>query len=201
MGLFGGRFHSEYMPHGDSCGWCKNLNIYDARGLKAYCRLKRAYYPINDSICNKRDYERDLSRSYDELEKFLTYHISTAICTILNIKNESIAFNSIKELRNIIENDESKKTLLSLYDVYGPRIVECMKNDPNSVLLCEELLTTYIAKTAISVKEGNIEEALQIYTEMVINLFNRYKNLGLYSNLINEINFQNSNIPVKMMTL
>ena len=26
MGLFD-RFHSEYMPQGESCGWCKNLNI------------------------------------------------------------------------------------------------------------------------------------------------------------------------------
>ena len=30
MGFFGKSFHSEYMPQGESCGWCKNLNIYDA---------------------------------------------------------------------------------------------------------------------------------------------------------------------------
>lgn len=198
MGLFESFHRDIFSTHENQCGSCAHSSI-SSKKLECYCNERRATYKLNETKC--RYYEKDNGRDYYFWKDIYTYHISTAICYILGIKNESIAFEAIKQLREQLENDESKKSLLELYDVYGPRIAECMRSDPNSILLCEELLTTYICKTSILVKEGKIDEALRVYSEMVIKLFNRYKKQEIYSELINGINFQEENVPAKRIML
>ena len=200
MGLLGKSFHSEYMPQGESCGWCKNLNIYDARGLKAYCRLKRTYYPINDRICSKRNYERDLTRTYDQLKEFLTYHVSTAVCTVLGMDNNSLTFQSIKKLRDIVEASGEHKDLIALYDVYGPVIVSHIAYDSNRVEVCRDLLINYISKVAILVAEENIEDAVNLYKEMIESLYKRYIDEDMVlSNLINKSIFDNTSLVTSIL--
>lgn len=196
MGIFSS-FHSNiFSTHENQCGSC-GMSSVDTNRLRCYCNKNRSYYPLNSPKC--RHYVKDNSRDYNYWKNIYTYHISTAICYILGIKNESVAFESIKELREYLEKDDSKRNLLELYDVYGPILAECIKNDPNSVLVCEELLTTYIAKTAILVRTGNMEEAFKVYLQMILKLLDRYKNFGFNSNIINENNFYNQKVLTKVM--
>lgn len=182
MGFFSS-FHSDrFSTHENQCGSCGRSEV-STRRLDCYCNKYRQTYKLSEPKCSS--YVKDRSRDYNFWKEIYTYHISTLICYVLHLENESVAFSSVKALREIMESDGKYKQQLALYDLYGPEIAACILNDPNRVLICKELLVNYIVKVAILVKEEKIEEAVLLYTEMLTKLYHKYANQEDYSEMIN----------------
>ena len=194
MGFFSS-FHSDrFSTHENQCGSCGRSEVSERR-LDCYCNKYRQTYKLSEPKCSS--YVKDRSRDYNFWKQIYTYHISTLICYVLKLENETVAFKVIKELREIMESDMKYQKQLAWYDLYGPEIASCILNDSNRVVICKELLVNYIVKVAILVKEGKIDEAISLYTEMVMNLYFKYKNQKEYEAIINYRNFQDNSIELE----
>ena len=194
MGFFSS-FHSDrFSTHENQCGSCGRSEVSERR-LDCYCSKYRQTYKLSEPKCSS--YVKDRSRDYNFWKQIYTYHISTLICYVLKLENETVAFKVIKELREIMESDMKYQKQLAWYDLYGPEIASCILNDSNRVVICKELLVNYIVKVAILVKEGKIDEAISLYTEMLMNLYFKYKNQKEYEEIINYRNFQDNSIELE----
>ena len=94
-------------------------------------------------------------------------------------------------------DDQTKQSDAISYDIVGVQLAVNLYRDQNSVQICQFLLTNYLTKVYLLIKENKQEEAIQVYKDMVTFLFIRYRNAEDYSNLINSESFENPKTLIK----
>lgn len=183
MGLFS-RFHSEiFSTHERQCGSCAHLTVY-SNSLKGRCNRRGSTYKLSEPMC--KYYIKDNSRDYSFFKDIYTYHITTLVCKVLNIDSDSLVFNTIRKIRQKLEENPNYASDLAKYDAVGPQIAAEILNDPNCQSICEDLLVNHLLKTVIAYADGNLDKALSIYYGMTKDLYNNYINKKEYDEVVNE---------------
>ena len=179
MGFFSS-FHSDkFSTHQGQCGSCAHSSVSTSR-LSCYCNKRRATYKLDEPKC--RYYENDRSRNYDFWRDIY--------------KNNEL-YQEFVALIQLVRSDASMEKEAVAYNAFGPMIATSLYQDPNGVELCKNLLTTYLAKAFIAIKENRQEDAIRIYEDMVKFLFVRYRNVEDFSNIIDQNQFANSKVMIK----
>ena len=179
-------FHSSsFSTHENECGSCARMEV-NKNSFRWYCSKYRRSYPIDSKKCS--DHEKDRSRDYDFWRDIYTYHISTAVCQILDFDINSSLFQGIKKLRDEMEKDSKYQSLLTLYDTFGPYIATKLHQDQNNYDICTYLVTNCFPKVVLLVNEGNLVEAIKEYSELVKKLYQYYQAKDRGEMIINAAN-------------
>lgn len=190
-----------------TCGSCYLLNGAEAENRygngKAYCSYVSYAHRLNESAGNCRKYDGPVDpdrRDYTKLYYNLTgrkYFILTVICEVLGISENHELYQEFKTLIQLVRNDSSTEKEAIAYNIFGLEISEKLIKDENAYNICSFLLTNYLSKAFILIKENKTEEAINVYKEMVKYLFIKYRKVENYSNIIKEETFQNPKALIK----
>lgn len=163
----------------DYCGECGHLDYnnkerYTSRD-RYYCNYQHKYVELTDKGCYK--FMKDPSKcksssgSYTPSGCFIT----TIVCGILGYEDNCELLCILRNFRDTtLKADPKYLELLLEYDSIGPRISAEIENEANNKVLCLGLLTYFLIPCANAIKEGNIEEAVAIYKNMVVQLHDDY---------------------------
>lgn len=167
------------------CGSCAYMNPHNYisgffGGDKYKCVERGSYYPWNDRVCSRLN-EIDPEK-VDCVERYRIftgrkYFILSVICEILNINTDSALYQNIKTLIDLVREDESTVLDAIEYNIVGAQIAYQIANDSDKENLCYYLFKEYLVKTYIFIQKNEEFKAIEIYKEMVKNLFYRYKKL------------------------
>lgn len=195
MGFFGSSFHSrDFSTHEDQCGSCGRSTVSDRR-LDCYCSKYRSTYPLNGKKCSY--YVKDNSRDYSFWEKIYTYYILTAIFDILHMDKSNVIYQKIRGLIDNVRCDNEKAKEAIGYDAFGPDLANRLRMDPDRENICNFLLMEYLVKIYCAIGFNKMDEAVEIYQNMVEYLFIRYRNIDNYAELIDVKKIDNSKVLSK----
>lgn len=170
MGIFSKSYHSEYMPtRKEQCGYCYYLDLYQSKGVKSWCEKNRCYC----NLYEKCGSWKDAGRSEMQLREHCTWHVSTMIGELLNLDLNQKPFSNIKKLREILEEDKEKSVMVILYDVYGILIATNLFFDGDREIVAQSMMPI-LNKVSDLVDEEKIDEAYNLYAEMVVRLYKKY---------------------------
>ncbi len=172
MGFFSSFHSNNFSTHEGQCGSCAHSTVSNQK-LECYCNERRATYKLSEPKC--RYYIKDNSRDYDFWREIYTYYILTAIFDILGIDKNNKLYQNIMTLIQLVREDELTTKEAIGYDIFGAEVADKLRQDPNRVEISNYLLTSYLTKIYIAIEMNNQEEAINIYKQMVTELYNRYK--------------------------
>lgn len=165
-----------------TCGACIHLNPNDyiSRFFGGYvykCIQRGSYYPWNESRCSRmimvNPEKVDCTDRYKQFTGRTFYYVSSMIGLILGKDLNEKPFANIKLLKDSCEENENQQKLAKLYDVYGMLVATGLYFDPNRIDICEALMPI-LNKVSDLVDNQRLEEALNIYYDMVKMLYNKY---------------------------
>ena len=190
-----------------TCGSCMRMNSAEAEDRygdgKAGCSYVSYRHKLNEPIRNCRKYDGPVDpnkRDYTKLYYNLTgrkYFILTVICEILGISEDYEFYQEIKTLIQLVRKDNTTTREAVAYNTFGPELAGNLLNDHNAVEICKFLLTNYLVKAFIYIKENKQVEAINVYKDMVNFLFIKYRNIENYSTIIKQDLFENKKILIK----
>ena len=156
------------------CGSCVYMNTNDYVNHKDHCRCtyRNQYYNLTEPKCSHHKY--DPNKDYYDLNH--RWYIVSAIFDKLGLSTDYECISSLQYFRiNFLDKDPRYTEILAEYDIDGPKIAAELMNDPNSQELCKKLLQTFLGFVLDRIREGNNEEALNLYLEMVNFLKSLYE--------------------------
>ena len=155
----------------DKCGTCLNLNLKEksAYGDKYWCRERKNYFEVSDYACSY--YNEDPNRVRNSSDCYIT----TIICNVLGYDDNCELLNTLRDFRdNYLKAHPEYYDLLLEYDITGPQISHCIFADENKYPLALIISQAYLVPCANYIKNGNFEEAITIYKNMVHHLMQCY---------------------------
>lgn len=171
------------------CQYCNNWdkrNQKTSSRLACWCREVRSYKEPNEG---RNCRYASSAPGYE----FKGYYITTAALDVCDYKEDCEILQLIKYLRyDYMEQNPENLKLLKEYDIVGPIIAEHLKEENNNVEICLNLIQHYIMPTAIYVKSGFYDKAIEVYKSMVDYLKIKYsvlpESIELECNNLSEIN-------------
>lgn len=184
------------------CGGCDYMNPrnYTSGLFSGYsykCVNKGGYYHWDERACYNVSYVDPERVDCCERYKDFTgrkYFILTAICEILGIDENNRLFQEIKTLIDLVRSDDETTREAISYDEFGPDIADKLRNDEERVNICEFLLKEYLIKIYSFIGLNNTSAAIEVYKNMVMYLYVRYRNMDNYRELINAKQFENPKV-------
>lgn len=190
------------------CAHCQKLDMSnkkkDYNGKETfYCKEKRKYVKLGDKICPSVIIDRKVANSYGGYRPS-GFYIATAILNIIKFhgKEEMYHTDFVEENINKFFTEELEKNitcydLLLEYDTVAPELAMMLEISPNSFEYATYLYNLYLLPVAISVAQGQIEDALKMYIRMVYEINNKFnteplemddtKNYHLHNELTNDL--------------
>ncbi len=121
-----------------------------------YCSYFRKYFKPDGRACRHA-----VPRRY----------VTTAVCDILDFEETSLYLDAFDNIcSNYMEQSDEYSKLLEVYDVVGPIVSSCLYNSSDNKRVAKIALETGIKPAYNLVNEGKFDEAIDTYTEMMINL-------------------------------
>lgn len=194
MGFFSSFHSNEFSTHQSQCGSCAYSTV-STTALKCYCNKRRATYRLDERKCSY--YQSDRSKDYDFWRDIYTYYILTAISDILNIDKNNELYQEFMTLIQLVRSDETTMKEAIAYDTFGPMLADNLYQDPNRVEICKNLLTSYLTKAFIAIKENRLEDAINTYVDMVKFLLVKYSSKDNYEIIIDVDTITNPKILIK----
>ena len=158
-----------------TCGECTYLDLSngDIYG-KFYCEKKWERHLSTDIECGSfcRAYSRDYNTIRNANEYSINHsksrcYLTTMLCNILKLPDNNIYLETMRNFRkNILQKDEKYKSLLVEYDIIGPKIAECLNNDPTKNSIAKQYFNNYIIPITNLINEKKYDLAVSIYTTM-----------------------------------
>jgi len=148
------------------CGSCKWLNTNDYCGTKDRCKctLRGGYHDLHESKCYKHEY--DPYKDYYDLNH--RWYIVTAIFNKLGLSDDYECISLLHNFRkNVLSKDSRYDAMLAEYDIVGPKIAKLLKEDSESVEICQKLLQVYLVRVLDYIRDKKYDDALNLYIEMV----------------------------------
>lgn len=184
------------------CGGCKQMNPHAGTsgffsGYKFPCSRTGGSYRWDDISCSKVDYVDPNSVDCVERYRLFTgkrYYILTAICEILGIDFETVLFQKIRTLIDLVREDKTTTKEAIGYDTFGIEVANQLREDAEKEEICNFLLKNYLINVYSLIKLNKTKEAIELYKEMVKYLFIRYREQNY---LIEPSIFENKKILVK----
>lgn len=187
------------------CGGCTYMNPrnYTSGLFSGYtykCTKQGGYYRYDSKACSKVMYVDPEKVDCCERYKDFTgrkYFILSAISEILELDENNRLISTIKSLIDKVRSDETTFKEACFYDQFGPDIADCLRNDINKKEICQRLLHNDLVNIYCLISLGNEDEAIELYKNMVMNLYFKYRNQNNYNELINPFIFENKKVLVK----
>ena len=187
------------------CGGCNQMNPknYSSGFFSGYsykCERTGGYYSWHERACSRVEYLDPGRVDCCERYRLFTgrrYHILTVICEVLGFGYNNRLITEIIALIDSVRSDKSKSREAIGYDEFGPEIANMIRCDQDKVELCNYLLYNYIVKIYSLIGYNKLDEAIEMYENMVRFLFYRYKNKDNYAEMINANQFENKKILIK----
>ncbi len=181
------------------CGSCTYMDPTNRKsqffGGYTYKCTRYGYQRLDDS-CGKYDLvgpeKRDYADLYYEMTGRKYYYILTTIFKVLGLNQDNPLFQEIKALIQVVRSDNKTLKEALEYEAFGYEISEKLEQDMDAKNLCQTLLLDYLTKVYLKIKANDLESAIEIYKDMVIKLYVRYKNRENYQTIIEENTFNNS---------
>lgn len=167
----------------DYCAECTYLNPNDYKGNcngLYYCEQRCDYVLGNAPKCgnfcraySRSDYQtRDLIYKGEQESNYSSgCFITTVISKILGHDDKGYILTILRNFRkNILQQDSNYKQLLVEYDIIGPMIADALINDPNRVMIANNLYENILKKIVIDLEKGQQKEAIKKYKGMTLGL-------------------------------
>lgn len=162
------------------CAECTYLNIdYGERDRKFWCDKKCERHYGTDPACSsfceatRRDQctiNNVISIARDANSSGGCY-LTTMLCNILNLPDNNIYLETIRNFRkNILQKDEKYKALLVEYDIVGPVIATALANDPLKEAIAKVYLNNFIIPITKFINNKENDRAVDKYYQMTNNL-------------------------------
>ncbi len=166
----------------DYCASCSNLNENYNYG-KYYCTRKNEWVYACDQRCSS-SYLEAYGRSRNSMENMYDrsyhskYYITTIVCKMLGLPDDCHQLEMIAKLKEEMMKTHKGRVLISIYDVIGPKIAECLLYDKeDGITLANYSLKHGINETAKAVEKEDYTSAIKIYAQMTKDLARCY-NIG-----------------------
>lgn len=162
-----------------TCGECTYLDLStgDIYG-KFYCERKWERHLSTDPECGNfcKAYSRD-SNSIENAYRYSNNHTSsgcyltTMLCNILGMDDNNEYLQTMREFRkNILQKNERYKHLLVEYDIIGPKISQCLINDPLKERIAYDYFNKFIIPITKLIQFKSYDMAINIYKYMTNSL-------------------------------
>ncbi len=191
------RYHYEYLEneYGENCQWCANSTFLRYECKRVRCGLDGHNY-ANGFHCRK--WEKHPTRTANDILSYqLYFYILSAICQILDIDMNNRIYQEIKSLIELVREDETTTKEAIGYDSFGPELANKLRYDEKRVNISQYLLENYLIKIYSLIGLNQQEKAIEIYKDMVMYLYMRYRNMDNYAELIDAKQFENPKILLK----
>lgn len=97
----------------------------------------------------------------------MDYKLLTIVGSHLGISLDSNFYQTIEKLKNYKLKEDS-------YGMYENVVVSHLAYDGNWDIVCKELFIKYVSKIESLVHEENVDDAVNLYKEMIESLYKRY---------------------------
>lgn len=125
----------------------------------------------------KHDYNRrdcPLYRKYGPYESSGCF-ITTVTCEILGQQDNSLIMNHLRNFRdNVLQTNEKYYDILKEYDVIGPKLADCIRQDKDREVMANGLYKNVLVPVSQLVNDKDYDKAVETYYVMTLMLINYY---------------------------
>ena len=139
-----------------------------------WCDKKKC--AVNEDIYYKycRDYNYDECSIYKQGSGSGCF-ITTVTCEILGNQDNAPIMNNLRCFRdNVLQNDSKYYDILKEYDVIGPKLADCIRNDKDKEKMALGLYQNVLVPVANLISEKEYDKAVEKYYVMTLMLVNYY---------------------------
>ena len=166
----------------DMCGQCLNIDWDNKEQhtsrVRYYCNEMRKYVEPKDSSCRYFDEDKSITQndSGGFQQSGIKYnqsgcYITTIIVNILGYPDDCELLTVLRNFRdNTLKTNINYLPLLFEYDRIGPIITNYIIREKNNHIFALGLLNHFLLPCTYAIKQNNIEEAIEIYKNMVMYL-------------------------------
>ena len=144
-----------------------------------------------------RDYNFSACPIYKQTESSPGCFITTVTCEILGLSDDNLFLNILRGFRNqFLQKNEEHTDILKFYDVMGPMIAECLRNDKNNKGIANDIYENYIIPICCSIIGCQFDKAISRYETLTLNLIKQY-NLTDEYNRLKQIDYDYKDFDIK----
>lgn len=176
----------------NKCCDCEHLNRNDERkdwfSSKITYRCKECwnYKSLDDKACSNFK-DKTNNNGYTPSRCYIT----TIVCDILGYEDNCELLCILRNFRdNYLKINPNYIPLLIEYDNIGPKISEEIKAEKNNYGFCLGIMTYFLIPCANAIKNEDIEEAINIYQNMVMYLNDEFSLPNITINLNNNYDIE-----------
>lgn len=184
------------------CGYCVYMDVSNIKEGQFKCEKKGVWKFANSDEANScysycERFRKDMNLGDKAINESVSYiashqsynatgcYITTIVVNILGLPDNCIELETLRKFRcEYLQKDSKYADLLIKYDALGPVIARVIANLDNAFDVASDLYMAYIKGTVLYLKNGKIDEAIEIYTEMMNNLIKEYLSSYLIPNTI-----------------
>ena len=141
-----------------------------------YC-VDCTYWKETTHYCTKHGYSSNGSESCSDFDPKSSggCYITTALCDVLGFDDDCEVMEKLRMFRDgyLCKHNQYKDLLLE-YDTVGRKIAYLISKDIDKTSLCSLLYTNYFRNIINKIDNGDSNEAIDIYSDMVKELRQRY---------------------------
>ena len=183
------------------CATCTGYGLNNISMMKPgvgfYCHKKQDYFPLDDSCSswlfgyqeNSKVTDEDIEDAMKALKPKEGCFITTIVCELLGRSDDDSLLETMRSLRSYMSG-AGYTPLLVQYDTVGPVIAQRLHDDVNGKVVANGLLAKYLNNCMFLVQNGQYDDAVSIYYEMVEYLASHY---GVYIAI--DTDFEQPNPP------
>lgn len=156
------------------CGECAHLDWnnkerYTSRD-RYYCDRCGKYVELTESSCYR--FIKDPSKTKEDGGYTPSgCYITTIVCSVLGYSDNCELLETLRSFReNVLKQNVNYIPILIEYDEIGPVISEKISSKEDSYKFCLELMKNYLIPCANLINNGNFEQAVSVYQNMVFYL-------------------------------
>ena len=133
-------------------------------------KWKEAFPKSNISASDYEDIEKGFHRKW--------CYITTAACQVKGMADDCEELNLLRDYRDTYMAGlrEGDRVILDYYDI-APSIVKHINMRPDADLIYDGIWEKYIGPCILLIREGKMEECMNLYTKMVLDLKDQYFHL------------------------
>lgn len=110
--------------------------------------------------------------------------ITTVTCEILGCQDDSLVMNDLRSFRdNVLQKDSKYYDILKEYDVIGPKLADCIRNDKDKNEMAKGLYQNVLLPVHQDIQDNNYNAAVEKYYLMTLMLINYYGLKHVYNNI------------------
>lgn len=133
-------------------------------------KWKEAFPKSNIKYATFEDIEKGFHRKW--------CYITTAACQVRGMEDDCEELNLLRDYRDtyMTMQRDGEKLIREYYNI-APSIVKHINMRPDADRIYDRLWETYIAPCILAIREGRMEDCLELYTRMVLDTKDRYFHL------------------------